>query len=70
MVNQYKICYTAKWPDGKLLDPKRPFMNAYVLASTKTEALQKFRNEFPMLKLTIMSDPVMSEECDDEDNDM
>lgn len=65
MVNQYKICYVATWPDGKLLDPKRPYMDAYILASTKNEALQKFNDEFPMLKLKVVSGPMMSDDTGD-----
>ena len=67
MVNQYKICYTAKWPDGKLLDPKKPFMDAYILASTKNEAAAKLISEFPGLHVTIANEPEIVQEQSDED---
>ena len=66
MVNQYKICYTAQWPDGKLLDPKKPYMEAYVLASTKREAMGNLLAEFPGLKVRIVEEP-QQVETNDED---
>lgn len=66
MVNQYKICYTAQWPDGKLLDPKKPYAEAYVLASTKREAIGNLLAEFPGLKVKIVEEP-QQVETNDED---
>ena len=66
MVNQYKICYTAQWPDGKLLDPKKPYTEAYVLASTKREAMGNLLAEFPGLKVRIVEEP-QQVEINDED---
>ena len=60
MVNQYKICYIAQWPDGKLLDSKKPFMEAYVLASTKREAAESLIAEFPGLEVKIVEDPPLA----------
>ena len=66
MVNQYKICYTAQWPDGKLLDQKKPYMEAFVLASTKREAVGNLLAEFPGLKVRIVEEP-QQVETNDED---
>ena len=66
MVNQYKICYTAQWPDGKLLDQKKPYMEAFVLASTKREAVGNLLAEFPGLKVKIVEEP-QQVEMNDED---
>ena len=66
MVNQYKICYTAQWPDGKPLDPKKPYTEAYVLASTKREAMGNLLAEFPGLKVRIVEEP-QQVETNDED---
>ena len=57
MTIQYKICYTATWPDGKLLDAKKPFMEAYVHASSKREAVGNLLAEFPGLKVKVIEEP-------------
>ena len=57
MVDYFKICYTAQYPDGKLLDPNKPYMEANILASTKREAISNLMIELPGLKVTIVEDP-------------
>ena len=58
MVDSYKICYTAQYPDGKLLDPSKPFMEAYIAASTKQEAVSNLMMEFPGLTIKVVEDPI------------
>ena len=58
MVDYYKICYTAQYPDGKLLDPSKPYLEANILASTKKEAISNLMLEFPGLKINVIEDPV------------
>ena len=58
MIDYYKICYTAQYPDGKLLDPSKPFMDAYVIASSKDEAITSLKDEFPGLDIKISKEPV------------
>ena len=65
-MNQYKICYTAQWPDGKFLDSKKPYTEAYVLASTKRKAMRNLLVEFPGLKVRIVEEP-QQVEINDED---
>lgn len=65
MTMQYKICYTATWPDGKLLDAKKPFMEAYVHASSKREAVGNLLAEFPALKVKVIGEPQIVKAEDD-----
>lgn len=58
MVDYFKICYTAQYVDGKLLDPKRPYMEANILAATKQEAISNLMMEFPGLKIKVVEEPV------------
>ena len=58
MVDSFKICYTAQYPDGKLLDPTKPYMEAYVEASTKKEAISNLMLEFPGLTIKVVEDPI------------
>lgn len=58
MVDYYKICYIAKYPDGRLLDPNKPYMEAKILASTKKEAISNLIMEFPGLKINVIEDPI------------
>ncbi len=60
-MDQYKICYTAKWPDGKLLDPKKPFMEAFIEGASKEDAMMSLKNEFPGLKLKVVEEPQKTE---------
>ena len=57
MVDYFKICYTAQYPDGKLLDPSKPYMEANILASTKKEAITKLIDELHGVKVSIVEDP-------------
>jgi len=63
-MNQYKICYTATWPDGKLLDPKKPCMNAYIEADSEVEAAAKLMNELQGLKVKVLEKPQIVESKD------
>lgn len=65
MLNQYKICYVAQWPDGKLLDPKKPYAEAYIDASTKNEAVGNLLMELRGLKVKVVGDPQKVETQDD-----
>lgn len=64
MMMKYKVCYTAQWPDGKLLDPKKPFMEAYIDASSKREAIGNLLAEFPGLKVKVVEEPQVVEAGD------
>lgn len=44
-MNQFKICYLAKWPDGKLVEPHSPYIPAYIEASSATEAVAMLKHE-------------------------
>lgn len=57
MVSTYKICYLAQWPDGKLLDEKKPYAEAFVQASSKREAMMKLLEELNGLKVKIVEEP-------------
>lgn len=57
MVDYFKICYIAQYPNGKLLDPSKPYLEANVLASSKTEAISNLMMEFPGLKIKVIEDP-------------
>ena len=61
MDKQYKVCYTATWPDGKLLDPKKPCLNAYVEAETDVEAAAKLMHELRGLKVKVLEKPQLAE---------
>ena len=58
MVDYFKICYTAQYPDGKLLDPKQPYMEANIIAATKQEAISNLMMEFPGLKIKVIEESV------------
>ena len=58
MVNYFKICYTAQYPDGKLLNPKQPYIEANIVATTKQEAISNLMMEFPGLKIKVVEEPV------------
>lgn len=58
MVDYFKICYTAQYADGKLLDPKQPYMEANIVAATKQEAISNLMMEFPGLKIKVVEEPV------------
>ena len=53
-MNAFKICYTAQYPDGKLLDPLKPYLEANIIASSRTEAICKLKDEFPGLKVVVV----------------
>lgn len=65
MINQYKICYVAQWPDGKLLDPNKPYTEAYIVASSKHEAIGNLMTELRGLKVKIVEEPKLAEVQDD-----
>ena len=58
MVDYFKICYTAQYSDGKLLDPKQPYMEANIIAATKQEAISNLMMEFPGLKIKVIEEPI------------
>lgn len=64
-MNQYKICYTATWPDGKLLDPKKPCLNAYIEAESDTEAAATLKSELQGLTIKVLERPRVVEVKDD-----
>ena len=63
-MNQYKICYTATWPDGKLLNPKKPCMDAYIEADLEVEAAAKLMNALQGLKVKVLEKPQIVESKD------
>ena len=63
-MNQYKICYTATWPDGKLLNPKKPCMDAYIEADSEVEAAAKLMNALQGLKVKVLEKPQIVESKD------
>lgn len=58
MVGYFKICYIAQYPNGKLLDPKQPYMEANIRAATKQEAISNLMMEFPGLKIKVVEEPI------------
>lgn len=66
MIDCWKICYTATYPDGKMLmiEREKPFMTANIVADTEENAVKKLMQEFRGLKVKVVEPPqhsVMSE---------
>ena len=58
MVDYFKICYIAQYPNGKLLNPKQPYMEANIIAATKQEAISNLMMEFPGLNIKVVEEPI------------
>ena len=59
MIDCWKICYTATYPDGKMLmaEQNKPFMTANIVADTAANAVKNLMQEFSGLKVKIVEPP-------------
>lgn len=54
----FKICYVAYYPNGKLLEPSKPYLEANMVADDKIDAIRRLKLEFPGLDVKVVEEPV------------
>ena len=60
MIDNWKICYVATYPNGEMLDSDNPFKTANINAKTSAEAIEKLKEEFRGCKIAIHGTPMHS----------